>query len=376
MNTVILDNLDHNKKTAVIPLKPRRIVRFVFMGILFILLVLGFIGISMIYFQEYQNTGSSKIFSAADFDETPTPTPFQPIDPTPTYIPAVFPTDEPDENQRNKEDKDEEKEEPKKEEIKPVETVVKKDDLINIMVLGSDQRPYDGGFRTDTIILVSINSSDKTISMVSFPRDLYVYVPGWSYQRINSAMLYGGFDLLAQTLEYNFGVKPSSYVMVNFDVFITLIDKLGGVDVEVESNFRDVYLDGNYKRFPVGIAHMNGETALWYARSRQTSNDLDRARRQQEVLQAVINRIIKSDVIENAKTLYDLFIDNVNTNLKWKEIASIIPLSVHLKDSSQIKRYIIGNGVVYDWITPGGAMVLVPIQDKVNNLLNEALGNK
>jgi len=210
--------------------------------------------------------------------------------------------------------------------------------------------------------------------MVSFPRDLYVLVPGWSYQRINTAMLYGGFNLMAETLSYNFGVKPTHYVMVNFDAFQKIIDKLGGIEVEVATTFKDIYLDGNYKRFPAGTAHMNGATALWYARSRQTSNDFDRARRQQEVLHAVIKRILKADVLESAHGLYDVYVDNIDTNLKWTEIASIISLSVHLKDPSQIQRYVIGPGQVYDWITPGGAMVLVPYQDQIINLVNQAIG--
>ena len=258
----------------------------------------------------------------------------------------------------------------------PAGVIDQSNEHINILVLGSDQRPYDGGFRTDTIILVSINKTKKTVSMVSFPRDLYVLVPGWSYQKINTAMLYGGFDLMAETLAYNFGVKPTHYVMANFDAFQKIIDKLGGIEVEVGSNFRDIYLDGNYKRFPAGTAHMNGATALWYARSRQTSNDFDRARRQQEVLHAVFKRILKADVLENARGLYDLYVDNIDTNLTWSEIASIISLSVHMKDPSEIQRYVIGPEQVYDWITPGGAMVLVPYQEQIINLVKEAIGEK
>jgi len=292
-----------------------------------------------------------------------------PLDPTPTYIPTAIPTPEPTQK-------------PQVESvstggnIKPADSLEIPKDLINILVLGSDQRPNDGGFRTDAIILVSINKKDKTVSMVSFPRDLYVYVPGYSYQRINTAMFYGGYNLIGQTLDYNFGIKPTYYVMVNFQAFQDIINHLGGVEVDVASTFKDIFLDGNYKRIPAGPFHMDGETALWYARSRQTSNDFDRTRRQQEVLHAVTKRVLKADALENAKKFYEIYKDNVTTNLKWSDIATIISLSVQLKDPSDIQRYIIGPGQVYDWITPGGAMVLVPRQDMIIGVLNEALGNR
>jgi anionic cell wall polymer biosynthesis LytR-Cps2A-Psr (LCP) family protein len=119
---------------------------------------------------------------------------------------------------------------------------------------------------------------------------------------------------------------------------------------------------------------MDAATALWYARTRSSSNDFDRARRQQEVVHAIAKRILSMDVIENAKDLYDIYITNVTTNLEWSEIASLIPLTIHLKDTSEIKRYVIGPGQVYDWITPGGGMVLLPRHDQIIAILKEAIG--
>jgi LCP family protein required for cell wall assembly len=367
MNTALSKELNQTNSFRIFVHNHRTKINNTLVSILLIMLISGCAATSIIYFQGNHQINKPAVWSAVNFDATPTPTPFQPLDPTPTYIPTAMPTEAPRQNR--------EKEESSRGNNKPADKIENPAEVINLLVLGSDQRPYDGGFRTDTIILVSINTSDKSVSMVSFPRDLYVYIPGWSYQRINTAMGYGGFDLLAQTLDYNFGVKPTSYIMVNFDVFQNIINKLGGLEVEVASTFKDIYLDGNYKRVPAGTNHMNGATALWYARSRQTSNDFDRARRQQEVLHAVIKRILKADVLENAKVLFDAYVNNVTTNISWKETASLISLSVNLKDPSQIKRYVIGPGDVYDWITPGGAMVLVPYQERIINLLHEAIGN-
>jgi len=296
-----------------------------------------------------------------------TPTPFMPLDPTPTYIPTTFPTLQPTPTP--------ETETPDSDNYQ-ASLLNQPENQINILLLGSDQRVGDGGFRTDTIILVSINTTAKTVSMVSFPRDLYLYIPGWTYQRINTAMITGGFDLLAATLQYNFGVRPDYYVLVNFSAFEEIVTSLGGIDVEVGRNFTDQYWDKTYKSFSAGTVHMDAPTALWYARTRTSSNDFDRARRQQEIVHAIAKRVLSIDIIKNAKDLYDIYITNVTTNLEWSEIAPLIPLTIHIKDTSQINRYVIGPGQVYDWITPGGAMVLLPRQDQIIAVIKDAIGTQ
>jgi len=316
--------------------------------------------------QSSAQTGNPVALLISPAGATPTPTPFQPLNPTPTYIPTAVPTLAPtpipeDESNTSGDNQ-------------AAGSIVMPKNQINILLLGSDQRVYNGGFRTDTIILVSINPDRKTVSMVSFPRDLYVYIPGWTHQRINTAMYHGDFDLLARTLDYNFGIKPKYYVLVNFSAFKEIIDSLGGVDVEVARAYTDQYWDKSYKTIPAGTVHMDSSIALWYARARKASNDFDRARRQQEVLHAVAKRLLSLNALENAKDLYDIYIANVYTNLTWSNIAPLIPLMVNFKDPSIIQRYVIGPGQVYDWITSGGAMVLLPRQDKIIALLREALG--
>jgi len=312
--------------------------------------------------------GNQISFVESSWDSTPTPTPFLPLEPTPIYIPTAIPTLPPTPKPKNESNS--------QGNPKPAGNLDNSENQINIMVLGSDQRVNDGGFRTDTIILVSINTKSHTVDMISFPRDLYIYIPGWTHERINTVMFHGGFDLLQKTMQYNFGVTPDYFIMVKFDAFQEIINSIGGIDVEVAITLKDIFLDGNYKKISPGITHMNGATALWYARSRQTTNDFDRARRQQEVLQGVTRQILSVEALENAKDLYEIYIANVTTNLEWKEITTLIPLTVHLNNTSKIQRYVIGPSDVYDWITPGGAMVLIPRQDKITALLKEALGNQ
>jgi LCP family protein required for cell wall assembly len=311
-------------------------------------------------------TGNPVAFFVDASGAAPTPTPFQPLNPTPTFIPTAMPTLEPtptpagDPNSGGDDG--------------PVGRLVLPKNQINVLLLGSDQRISRGGFRTDTIILVSVNTDTKSVSMVSFPRDLYVLIPGWTHQRINTAMFHGGFELLAKTLDHNFGVNPKYYVLVNFSAFKKIIDSLGGIDVEVARTYTDEYWDKSYKTIPAGTVHMNASIALWYARARKASNDFDRARRQQEVLHAIAKRLLSLNTLENAKELYDIYSDNVYTNLTWSEVAPMIPLLVNFQDPSLINRYVIGPGEVYDWITTGGAMVLLPRYDKIHALLKEALG--
>lgn len=294
----------------------------------------------------------------------PTPTPFQPLPPTPTYLPTIEvqsisakPTKTPDE--------------PPKETEPPLTFAL--EDRLNLLLLGSDQRPYEWGFRTDTIILVSLDPIKGTASLVSFPRDLYLTIPGWTEQRINTAMGYGGFPLLAATLEYNFGVRPTHYVMVNFFAFKQTIDSLGGIDVYAAETISDHRDKHGYYTIPAGLNHMDGETALWYSRARYSTSDFDRTRRQQEVILALFERILSLDGIEKAPDLYEIYAENVTTNLGWQDIAPLLPLAAKLSDTSNIRHYYVGPGQVTAWTTPGGAQVLLPNYNAINGLLWQAI---
>jgi anionic cell wall polymer biosynthesis LytR-Cps2A-Psr (LCP) family protein len=197
----------------------------------------GFISATSYTEETPQSNSITQLVSIPD-GATPTPTPFQPLPPTPTFLPPV------ESLSSNAKPKKAANQVPPDSGPAPS---IPPGSRVNLLLLGSDQRPYEGGFRTDTIILVSLDPSKGKANLVSFPRDLYVLIPGWTQQRINTAMGYGGFPLLANTLEYNFGVRPTYYVMVNFFAFEQTIDSLGGIDVNVAealSDHRDKH--GNY----------------------------------------------------------------------------------------------------------------------------------
>ncbi len=252
------------------------------------------------------------------------------------------------------------------------------DRQVRILVLGSDARP-GGGFRTDIIIMVTINPMTGTVSALSFPRDLWVDLPGWGANRINTAMVYGGFSLMASTLESNFGIRPTHYIMTTFNGFIQVIDSLGGVDVKASQGLRDVCklpeAVGGYCTVNAGTKHMNGSFALWYVRSRYSSSDFDRERRSQEVLMAAFTRLMSLNAVTRIPELFSIYQKNVETNLTLTDIVGLAGLAPGLiSDPGKINRYSIGPTMVSNWTVPeSGAMVLLPNQALIQQMINQAV---
>lgn len=258
----------------------------------------------------------------------------------------------------------------------PVGMIPQPENQLNILLLGSDLRPNTTHYRTDTIILITLNKELGTANLTSFPRDLYVYIPGWTMQRINTAMAHGGYHTLGMTMAYNFGVYPDYYVMVNFSNFVKIINSLGGIDVKVEQDFSDQRTGFGWYQVKKGTVHMDGDTALWYVRSRYTSSDIDRLRRAQEVIQAIGYRLLSFDVLHRAPELYSIYKDTVDTNLGFGDIGVLLPAAKILTDTQAINRYAIGYGPVYDWIEPyTGAMLLLPNRYKIMPIMQEALNS-
>lgn len=245
----------------------------------------------------------------------------------------------------------------------PLGVLPKPNDQINILLLGDDQRPNEHGLRTDAILLLTINPSYGTASLTSFPRDLYVYAPGWTMQRINVVYDRGGFALLADTFEYNFGVRPDYYVKVNIWQFQAMIDDMGGIDVNVAYAMTETDPDNSsaYRTIPAGKVHMDGKTALWYSRARMASSDFDRARRHQEVLQAVFTRLMNLDVIQQAPQFYSKYRNTVSTNLTLENVAGFFPFARQFTQNFKLRQYLIGRQFVTDWTVPtDGSKVLLP----------------
>jgi polyisoprenyl-teichoic acid--peptidoglycan teichoic acid transferase len=260
-----------------------------------------------------------------------------------------------------------------------------------ILLLGSDRRSSTS-FRTDSIVIAAIRPRERTVTLISVPRDLFVYIPGWTMQRINTAYQYGertgypggGPGLLNDTILYNLGIKINGVAMVNFDGFRRIVDTLGGIEVPVVCPYTDWRIidpeedeqdEDNWSLYTIGpgLIKMDGETALWYARARSKSSDFDRGRRQQEILRAIFNRSMKIDAIRRIPQLYTQLRDSVETDISLETLIDLSPLAFQLS-APRIRSVFINREVVTSWRTPGGASVLLPDGPALQVRLKEALG--
>jgi len=260
----------------------------------------------------------------------------------------------------------------------PNDGVYKPAGQVNILLLGSDWRP-DSGYRTDVIMLISIYTKEEKVSIVSFPRDLWVTIPGVGEQRINTAQAYGGFPLTQKTFEYNFGTSVDHYMMTNFNGFLSIIDTLGGIEINAASNLSDScdlsYSAEKYCSVGPGTVSLDSELALWYVRSRYTSNDFDRTRRAQEVIMGILRKIISMDGVANAGEIYNTLSSSVVTDLTLGDIVPLISLTAKIiNDPGRITTYAIGQGQVTSYVMPSsGANVLLPNYSAIWSILKTAL---
>ncbi len=257
---------------------------------------------------------------------------------------------------------------------RPMEPVRFADGVVNIVLLGSDQRPYQAGHRTDTMMVVSLNPQAGTVTLLSIPRDLYVYIPGWRVDRINVADARGGPDLVKQTILYNLGIRIDHWARVNFSGFVAAVDALGGIDVQVTGYLRDECGGTWYTFHPGTTVHMDGWTALCYVRMRKASGDFDRLRRQQEVIQALFNRVVSLDGLSRVPELYAQFGRLVETDLTLDTLLPLVPLAVTVSTNpSAIRHYALDSTMATMWRVPySGASVLLPVRDAILSLLRAA----
>ncbi|MFZ0545873.1 MAG: LCP family protein [Candidatus Promineifilaceae bacterium] len=262
-------------------------------------------------------------------------------------------------------------------------------DRVTILILGIDQRCDEiGPTRTDTMMLLTMDPVGLTASILSLPRDLWVEIPGFGVDRINRAYFLGevyeypggGPALAVETVEATLGIKVDYYGAVNFDAFVEGVDQIGGIDVEVTETIDDPdYPDNCYGIDPFhiepGTHHLDGQEALKYARTRATiGSDVDRATRQQQVVMAVRDKILRLDMVPQLLTrspeLWRIFQDNVRTDLTLNE-AIQLGLLVQSIPSGSIRTEVIDYDYVYSATTPDGQQVLVPIRENIRELRDE-----
>ena len=195
------------------------------------------------------------------------------------------------------------------------------ENVVTILLLGVDRRKNETA-RTDAIILCTLNKTQKTITLTSLLRDMYIRIPGYKSNRINAAYPLGGTSLLRETLEYNFGIQVDGCVEVDFAHFESLIDLLGGIELELTSAEANYITKETGKRVKSGVQLLTGEQALWYSRFRGTAaGDLARTGRQRVVLTTLLNEYKNKSLTELIGLLDDI-LPMVTTDLTQSEILS------------------------------------------------------
>jgi LCP family protein required for cell wall assembly len=259
---------------------------------------------------------------------------------------------------------------------------------VTILIMGLDFRDWEANEvpRTDTMILLSVDPVSKTAGMLSIPRDMWVNIPGMSYNKINTAYRWGevynmpggGPGLAMKTVEEFLGVPINYYAQIDFMAFVRFIDELGGLDMHIrESIVVDPIGPGNTVTLEPGVQTLDGATALAYARMRYTEGgDFDRSRRQQEVIMALRDQILNFNqmpmLISKSPKLYQELSSGIRTNLTLDQVIQLALLAAKI-DKDNIKQGIIGPPKQIEFATnpDDGQAILIPVPDQIRILRDE-----
>lgn len=258
------------------------------------------------------------------------------------------------------------------------------DGQMNILLLGIDARPGQESGRSDTMILLTVDANQKTVKLTSFMRDLYVEIPGYKNNRLNAAYRFGGPELLFETLKENFGIEVDQYVTVNFTMMADLVNQIGGLELDVESDYiRDrinavIKMDNKALGIDIdtdllsssGVQTLNGKQVQAFARWRTGSSDFERTQRQREVIVAILEKLKNEFSLMQLMRLAATNFDNVYTNMSLATIMQLAPALFEL-DLSSIEQLRIPVDGAYKNQTVSGMAVLMPDRDKNIAAINE-----
>lgn len=260
---------------------------------------------------------------------------------------------------------------------------------VTVLLLGLDYRDWSSNekaSRSDTMILLTLDPQTKTAGILSIPRDLWVSIPGFKHGKINTAYYLGdayqipggGPALAVKTVENLLGVPINYYAQIDFGAFVRFIDEIGGVKINVPSEITiDLLGTGSKtkKKLKPGNQILPGEWALAYARARYTDGgDFDRARRQQQVIMGIRDRILSLDIlpvlIQKAPTLFNELSSGIRTNLTLDEVIKLALLAKDVPEQN-IQRGLIDKDNVYFGNSPDGLSILIPIPDDIHLLRDQ-----
>ncbi|MFQ6000614.1 MAG: LCP family protein [Anaerolineae bacterium] len=253
---------------------------------------------------------------------------------------------------------------------------------INILILGTDRRDKgERAARTDTMMVASLDPVARRAVLLSIPRDLWVFIPGYGEGRINTAYFYGEVDggqgpaLAKETVEANLGIPIDYYVGLDFEGFKEIVDTLGGVTIDVEAPIRDdLFPDDNYGYrsiyIPAGRQEMDGEMLLQYVRTRHGGNDFERMRRQQQALRALAQRALNLNLLPRLPALINTTLDAISTDIQPLEILALANLGSQIGlDGLEMRA--IDESLTTPFVTLDGAQILLPDEAGIEAMLEE-----
>lgn len=257
---------------------------------------------------------------------------------------------------------------------------------LTLLILGVDRRAEEGGpTRSDAMILAGVRSDGSPAALLSIPRDLWVDIPGVGEQRINAALFFGydaanamaGPELAATTVGQNLGVAVDRVAVLDFQVFVRLIDALGGIEIDVPMAIvDDQFPTPDYGittiRFEPGPQMMDGEQALIYARTRHADDDFGRAERQQQVVQAVAGRLLDPATWPRLPAVLEVLRSGVVTDLQPADALALWSL-VQAIGADNVQRATLEESAT-PWITPAGAWVLLPDWPSIDATVRRLFG--
>ncbi len=262
----------------------------------------------------------------------------------------------------------------------------------NILVLGTDKRPDDPDHypRSDTILLVNVDTVSSTVRIMTIPRDLVVDVPGYGKNKVNAAYMFGeyyhepggGQALAVRTISEYFGVPIDYYVTVNFEGFRRVIDTLGGVYINVPYSIDDYNYpaddEGNpfgtiHVHFDAGWQYMDGKQALRYARTRHADNDFMRSRRQLQIIMAARERAISLDLVPRLPVLIEQLGGMIETNIPFDRQVALTRFAYSV-EPSHIFTYTIDSSMILPTTLPDGSEGLRLNRAEAQPVLDEFFG--
>ena len=256
-------------------------------------------------------------------------------------------------------------------------------DILVLGIRGEDQEDADatGALLTDTMMILSYDQTTKKTSLVSIPRDFYVRIYGTKRDKINTAYEIGvlrknGLGFSKKLLSRITGVYIDNVIVLDFSSFKKIIDDLGGIDVTLDQPFSENQQWGYEFSLPAGPNHLDGQNALYYVRSRFSSNDFDRADRQQKVIMAVKDKILALNLIEDpikTLTILNTLRSNIETDLGIWDASGLVDLAKQFGGAEEnVKRYVITTqNLVYEThlqTDVGNLYVLLPNGDNLQGI--------